>query len=476
MSLTRTLVVQAENVAMSARGWSIIWPRGEFARLVLLAVAVRLLLVPLTHTWDGQTWANVFAELSQDPNPLEAIRRPYETMRELSLLTAAAGRHSDFYEYWAYPPLQLYIYWPLAHLYTFMGGAVQPSFAVQPAMIAPSLPMPLLALIHAPSIAADVVVLFIMRALGVGLARLRWYAFNPLVLLVGVWTFDAVMVAFLLFALYWAEQRRPLRASAALGLGAATKFVALAALPAVLLGILDDDRRPIGRRILQVVMAMLTCGAVVALVTAPVADGVAYVIQFQLQRFGAGLSLPQLLTTWSSPTPVGDWLPSLEAYASVEMGGLLLPLALLTACLVIVHWRLPLSSAFLILVLAFLAGAKIVNEPYALSALALATVELERRPSWGMQLGLHLLWVVPFAYALLNTPAWAFGLSALQQVFPTVRPSLDVWLGAYRTFRGWQDARLPYVVLAVVFQAGILGAAWSVVRGASRAIDVTTNA
>src|SRR5947209_14908434 len=56
MSLTRTLVVQAENVAMSARGWSIIWPRGEFARLVLLAVAARLLLVPLTHTWDGQTW------------------------------------------------------------------------------------------------------------------------------------------------------------------------------------------------------------------------------------------------------------------------------------------------------------------------------------------------------------------------------------------------------------------------------------
>ena len=135
-----------------------------------------------------------------------------------------------------------------------------------------------------------------------------------------------------------------------------------------------------------------------------------------------------------------------------------------------------MSGAFLIMVLAFLAGAKIVNEPYALSALALATVELERRPSWGMQLGLQLLWVVPFAYALLNTPAWAFGLSALQQVFPTVRPSLDVWLGAYRTFRGWQDARLPYVVLAVVFQAGILGAAWSVVRGASRAIDVTTNA
>src|SRR5207237_2095885 len=234
--------------------------------------------------------------------------------------------------------------------------------------------------------------------------------------------FDAVMVAFLLLALYWAEQRRPLRASPALGLGAATKFVALAALPAVLLGILDDDRRPIGRRILQVVMAMLTCGAVVALVTAPVADGVAYVIQFQLQRFGAGLSLPQLLTTWSSPTPVGDWQPSLEAYASVEMGGLLLALALLTACLVIVHWRLPLSSAFLILVLAFLAGAKIVNEPYALSALALATVELERRPSWGMQLGLHLLGVVPLAYALLNPPGGAFGLSVALDVLPSDMP------------------------------------------------------
>ena len=85
-------------------------------------------------------------------------------------------------------------------------------------------------------------------------------------------------------------------------------------------------------------------------------DGVAYVIRFQLQRFSAGLSLPQLLTTWSAALPAGEWQPPVQAYISVELSGLLLPLALLTACFVVVHWRLPLSSAFLIMVLAFLAG------------------------------------------------------------------------------------------------------------------------
>lgn len=434
----------------------------------MLAVAVRLLLIPLSHTWDGQTWANVFAELSQHSNPLDAVRSPYETMRELSLLTAAASRHTDFYEYWAYPPLQLYLYWPLAHAYTALGGNLQSNFAVQPAVIAPSLPLTLLALIHAPNIAADVAVLFIMRALGVGLARLRWYAFNPLLLLVGVWTFDSVMVAFLLLALYWVERRRPLPAAAALGLGAATKFVALAALPAVLVAILAGGRSTT-RAVVQTIAAVVVCAAAIAFVSWPVADGLAYVIQFQLQRLSAGLSLPQLLTGWSAPPAGIDWQPSVQAYASIELGSLLLPLALLAACFVIVRWRVAASSAFLILVLAFLAGAKVVNEPYALSALALATVELERRPRSGMRLAHLLLWLVPFAYAMLNTPALAFGLSAVQQALPSITPSLHVWLDAYRTFRGLPEARLPYLALTVLFEVGIAVAWWSVVRSARSA-------
>src|SRR6478735_8902995 len=170
---------------MSARQSIASLPRSGFARLLVMAIGVRLLLLPLSHTWDTQSWANVFAQLASGPGFLESIRAPYETLRELTLLTQAAGRHTDFYEYWAYPPLLLYIYWPLAHLYSSFNGLPTSWFAAQPTMIAPAFPLPLLAATRAPNIVADVATLSIMRALGIGLGNLRWYAFNPLVLLVG---------------------------------------------------------------------------------------------------------------------------------------------------------------------------------------------------------------------------------------------------------------------------------------------------
>jgi len=449
---------------MSRRWWRVGWRQDEFARLVLLAVGVRLLLVPLTHTWDGQTWANVFAELARSGNPLDAIHQPYETMRELSLLTAAAGRHMDFYEYWAYPPLQLYVYWPLAHLYTFLGGRLDPSFVVQPAMIAPSLSAGLLLLIHTPNIVADVAALYLMRALGVSLVNLRRYAFNPLVLLVGIWTFDAVMVAFLLLGLYWAERGRPTLSGVAIALGAATKFVPLVALPVVLLSTLDSTL-PLRRRVAQCVITLLTCLGVLALVVWPVLDGVVYVVQFQLQRFGAGLSLAQTPTTLAGPN--GDWRPPVDAYASAELGGLVLPLTLLAGSYLVVRWRLSVNSAFFVLVLAFLAGAKVVNEPYALSALALGTIELDRRPTSTLEAGYLLLWLAPFAYAMLNTPAWGFLLSELQWAVPTLTAGIDVWLHAYGTFRSLPEARWPYTLITVAFDVGICTAVWSVLRSAS---------
>jgi len=456
---------------MSRQWWRAGWPEDEFTRLVVLAVGVRLLLVPLTHTWDGQSWANLFGELAHSANPFEAVRQPYETMRELSLLTAAAGRRTDFYEYWAYPPLQLYVYWPLAHLYTFLGGTLEPRFAVQPATIAPTLRVPLLALIHAPNIVADVIALYIMRALGVSLRGLRRYAFNPLVLLVGVWTFDAVMVAFLLLGLYWAERGRPTLSGVALAFGAATKFVPLVALPVVLLSILETAQ-PLRRRLRQLVIAALTCLGTLALIVLPVVGGVVYIVQFQWLRFSAGLSAAQMLTVSGPRT--GDWQPSLQAYASVEFGSLLLPLALLVGSYLVVRLRLPLSSAFFVLVLAFLAGAKVVNEPYAMSALALATIELDRRPSSSLEAGYLLLWLAPFAYAMLNTPAWGFMLSAMQLHTPTLTTTIEVWLQAYRTFRDLPEARWPYTLMTVAFEIGIGIAAWSALRCASRPTTTRT--
>jgi hypothetical protein len=431
--------------------------------MVILAIGARLLLLPLSHTWDGQTWVNVFAELAATGSPLDGVARPYATMRELSLLTQAAGHHTDFYEYWAYPPLMLYVYWPLAHLYTSLGASLQPTFVVQPAMVAPSIPLPLLALIRLPNLLAELGSFYIMRALGVSVAGLRWYAFNPFVLLVGVWTFDPVMVAFLLLGLLLAVQQRWVLAGAALALGGATKFVPLAVLPALVVAILYRQRTW-QRGIARVLVSLTACCAVLAVLIAPVADDFVYVLRFHAQRFGTGLTVEQIWATWAQQFAMLDWQPGWQLYASVQTGALLLPLALLGACVVMLRARLPIETAFLVLVLAFLAGAKVVNEAYVLVAVALATVELARRPSPGMANCRTLLWLVAFVYAALNTPAWAFLLSAIQQVQPTSGPAIQDWLDGYRQFRALPGSSLPYAVLGVVFEAVLAIGIWVAAR------------
>src|SRR5579872_985852 len=88
-------------------------------RLILLAIGLRVLLSPLQHTWDSQTWLNTAALLGSDPNPFHAIAAPFEMTRRLTDLARGSGE-SQFFEYWAYPPGMLIVWWPLARLWTLL--------------------------------------------------------------------------------------------------------------------------------------------------------------------------------------------------------------------------------------------------------------------------------------------------------------------------------------------------------------------
>jgi hypothetical protein len=357
----------------------------------------------------------------------------------------------------------LYVYWPLAHLYTWLGGSLQPTFVMQPTMVAPSIPLSLLALIRLPNLLADLGSLYIMRALGVSVAGMRWYAFNPFVLLVGVWTFDSMMVALLLLGLLLGQHQRWVLAGGALALGGATKFIPLAVLPALVVAILYRERSW-QRGIASVMITLSAVSGVLAVLIAPVADDVLYVLKFHAQRFGTGLSVEQLWATWAQQSASMDWQPGWQLYASVEAGAWLLPLALMGACMIVLRARLALETAFLVLVLAFLAGAKVVNEAYALVAVALATVELARRPSSGLRTCRTLLWLVPLAFAMLNTPVWAFLLSALQQLQPGSATAIHDWLDAYRVFRAVPQSSLPYALLGLAFEVVLATAIWIAAR------------
>jgi hypothetical protein len=64
----------------------------------------------------------------------------------------------------------------------------------------------------------------------------------------------------------------------------------------------------------------------------------------------------------------------------------------------------------------------------------------------------------------LNTPAWAFLLSALQQVEPTSGPAILHWLDGYRGFRALPGVSVPYALLGVVFEVVLVIAIWLAAR------------
>src|SRR5262249_1281459 len=155
-----------------------------------------------------------------------------------------------YYEYWAYPPGMLLVWWPIARAWFLLGGPIAERFASPDAFTAVPIPVLLSLGLKLPTIAGDVAITALLARLA-SASVARWYWLNPYVLLVGLWTFDAVMVALALGGLAAALRQRWLLAGVLLGAGAAVKFV-----PALLvLGVLSWALRPSPRPLSALVSA-----------------------------------------------------------------------------------------------------------------------------------------------------------------------------------------------------------------------------
>jgi hypothetical protein len=419
------------------------------------AILIRVVLSPLQHTWDSQTWLDVASELGRDANPLTAVAAVFEHTRELSDLVRGAGLRS-YYEYWAYPPMMLLAWWPIARVWSIVVGPVPFVVAAPDAFVASSFP-PLLALgLKVPTILGDIVA-------GLILARLthrsvgRWYLFNPYVLLVGVWSFDGIMTAFVLAALWAAERHRWVLAGTLLGLGATVKFVPALLVACVMYSALHVAAKPI-RSAGKVGLAAI---GTIALVCAPWLDGVGYVLDFHSARPGGGMSWQNVWGTVAWRYPHFDLAPIL-LYGSPQLGMLTLSGALLVA-MWLVWWRqLDVVSGSLVLLLAYLTGSKLVNEVYSLPALAAAAVIAWRRPTVGQTELRRWLWVVPLAFAAVNVPAWGFlvapGISAGLFTPEDVRTFYAGYVGTY-------DALSPVLSLSgILFQVLCIWGVWLLCR------------
>ena len=128
-----------------------------------------------------------------------------------------------------------------------------------------------------------------------------------------------------------------------------------------------------------------------------------------------------------------------------------MPLLILAALFVIVRFDMPLPAAVLVLFFGFLAGSKLVNEAYVFPVMALLTLVLARRPSPALTGLRTICWVVPLCYALINTPAWGFGLSAVRQLRPGSTAAVNHWVHAYQAFLGDPASSVAFISLGLAF-------------------------
>jgi len=383
-----------DAISASGIGW----------RLLLIGLAVRIVLSPLHHTWDSQTWWNAVAQIGAEPNPIHAIQVPFDSARQMTDL-ASGSNQAPYFEYWAYPPGMLMLWWPLARLWTLTHGIMPQHFAAPDTFTAAAIP-PLLSLgLKLPIIAGDLACAVLLAILG-GATIGRKYVLNPYVLLACLWTFDPLMLAFLLAGVLMAERGRWGWAGALLGIGGGVKFVPMLLVPVVALQAIRSSERPLRAAMLAVAGAVATFGVMCG----PWWRGVADVLAFHGGREGGGMSWQAVWSAVYWLDPLRDLEP-IRLSLSPQLGALTLGTALLVTLWLAWLRGLDLLEMSLAIMLAYIAGSKLVNEVYALPAMALAMIVFQRRRQFGGQAISTLLWLLPLCFAAVNVPLWGFVLT-----------------------------------------------------------------
>ena len=132
------------RAAAGRRGRRLLWA------VALLALALRLLLLPLGHWWDVTVDYNVFIDLAHNHSP-------YDTMAYLSHIARASGWDVS-YEYYAYPPVPLYLYYLPAKLFGLLHPDATYFIPVSSTFAMPTLPLDFYVLLKAPVWVADLLI------------------------------------------------------------------------------------------------------------------------------------------------------------------------------------------------------------------------------------------------------------------------------------------------------------------------------
>lgn len=429
------------------RGRRILWI------IALLALGLRLVLLPIGHYWDLTIDYNVFIDLAHNHSP-------YDTLVYLSHIARAAQWNSE-YEYYAYPPVPLYFYYPLAKLFLLLHPHASYFIAVPGSSAVPALPLDFYFLFKLPIWIADFLIATLLARISGTLRGFRDYLLNPYVLLVsGAWTFDAIMVLGLVAGVYFIQQKRPVWAGVALAFGTMVKFFPALVVPTVVIFLLKK-KRPF----YEIALFLGAYGVMCVLFLGPFLKGVLNVLSFHSSRVGGGMNWQAVLSSGGTFFPHLAIEPLLNAVGFFGTPTLLI-------VLLIAYWytfivNMSFNRMIIVTLLAFFVGSKLINEQYALILFPFAFLEAYRvRGAW--RWFYRLFWIIPIAFTTFRAPIDRFLWLLYRTLFGdrALIISINGMTGFEASFIPWKHALQQFTGIVVLgmsfFMLAVVAFVWSV--------------
>ena len=404
----------------------------------LLGLALRIILLPIGHWWDLTVDYNTFIDLARNVSP-------YTTMQYLSHI-AYASQWDYNYEYYAYPPVPLYIYYPLAHIYAWLHPGATYYIPVSGTYAMPDLSFDFFLLLKLPIWIADFLIAALLARMSGTIRGFRDYLLNPYVLLVsGAWTFDAIGVLGLVLSVYYVQKGKMVPSGLALAFGTMVKFIPAVAAPTIALYLIKK-KRPVREIVLY--LAAYGIGCVVLL--GPFWSGLLYVINFHSNRVPGGMTWVMFWRLSTFFPPGTDLDPMSLAIGA--FGTPILIIALLLAYLYAFQSsRMGLNRMILVTLLAFLIGSKLVNEQYALVVFPFAFIEA-RRVGGAWRWLARLLWVVPLLFAIVRVEVDRFLWLLYRSIWGAAAKAIAVTAktGFGGQFIPWDNLDEQHIIILVL--------------------------
>ena len=415
-----------------ARQRRLLWTIG------ILALVLRIILLPIGHWWDLTVDYNTFIDLARNVSP-------YSTMQYLSHIAYASGWDYN-YEYYAYPPVPLYIYYPLAHLYALLHPNAAYYIPVSGTYAIPDLSLDFFFLLKLPIWIADFAIAALLARMSGTIRGFRDYLLNPYVLLVsGAWTFDAIMVLGLLLSVYFLQRNKLASSGVALAFGTMVKFIPAVAAPAIVLYLIKK-KRPVR----EIVLFLAAYGIACLVLLGPFWNGLLYVVQFEANRVPGGMNW-QMYFRLSTFFPNNANLDPLSLAVGAFGTPTLVIVLLLAYWYCFVSRNMSLNRMILVSLLAFLLGSKLVNEQYALVVFPFLFLEA-RRFGGGWKWLARLFWIVPLLFAIVRVQIDRFLWLLYRDVWGAAAKAIAVTAstGFSGQFLPWSNLAEEHIITLVL--------------------------